>query len=86
MSKPFDPDYYARRLRAEREAAAMATSEQAREAHLALADHYVQMLGRLGHPVAVDSSAADSAEPDSAADPGAAPVSDPDSPSLSGAA
>jgi hypothetical protein len=55
MSKPFDPDYYARRLRAEREAAAMATSEQARDAHLALAEHYVQMLGRLGHPVAVGS-------------------------------
>ena len=55
MSKGFDPDYYARRLRAEREAAAMATSEQAREAHLELADHYVRLLGRLGHPVAVES-------------------------------
>jgi hypothetical protein len=55
MSKSFDPDYYARRLSAEREAAAMATSEQAREAHLALADHYVQILSRLGHPVAVES-------------------------------
>ena len=55
MGKAFDPDYYARRLSAEREAAAAATSERAREAHLALADHYRQVLGRLGRPVAVES-------------------------------
>jgi hypothetical protein len=77
MSKAFDPNYYARRLSAELEAAAAATSEQAREAHLALADHYRLVLGRLGHPVAVDSAAAD---------PGAEPVGDTDSPSLGDAA
>jgi len=39
-----DPDYYAGRLRAEREAAAAAQCERARAAHLALAGGYEQKL------------------------------------------
>jgi hypothetical protein len=39
-----ETDYYARRLRTEREAAAAAQCEQARAAHLALAGGYEQKL------------------------------------------
>jgi hypothetical protein len=39
-----DSEYYAARLRAEREAAAAATCDQARASHLTLAEHYMQVL------------------------------------------
>lgn len=44
MRKQSDNDYFTARLRAERVAAAAATSEEARAAHQALADHYAELL------------------------------------------
>jgi len=48
VTKRNDPDYYAHRLRAEREAAAAATCDQARAAHLVLADEYEHKLAQKG--------------------------------------
>ena len=45
-----DPDYYAARLRAERDAAAAATCEEARASHLQLALRYQQLLDAVGRP------------------------------------
>ncbi len=42
MNKQSDADYYAARLKVEREAANRASSEQARAAHQALADLYLE--------------------------------------------
>jgi len=53
MSEEFDVEYYAARLRAEREAAATATCEIAREAHRELASRYAGILAARGHPVAL---------------------------------
>lgn len=58
-----DPDYYAARLRAEREAAATATCEAARASHLKLAARYEQLLEAFGPPRLVgDAPAPESAE------------------------
>lgn len=45
MTGKSDAEYYANRLRSEREAAADARCEAARAAHQALADHYALRLG-----------------------------------------
>ncbi len=58
MSQKPDIEYYVARLRAEREAAAAATSEQARRAHRALAARYAQLLAARGHPAALEGSEA----------------------------
>ncbi len=55
MSKG-DLEYYVARLRAEREAAASATSEGAREAHHALAIRYAELLAARGHPAALEGA------------------------------
>ena len=44
MRNKCDRDYYAERLQAERMAAEAATCDEAREAHLALAETYAQLL------------------------------------------
>jgi len=54
MNDKPDTEYYVARLRAEREAAAMASSEEAREAHRALALRYAQLLAARGHPAALE--------------------------------
>jgi hypothetical protein len=53
MNEEFDVEYYAARLRAEREAAATATCETAREAHRELASRYAGILAARGHPAAL---------------------------------
>lgn len=55
-----DRDYYLARLRAEREAAATATSEVARAAHSALADEYANLLEGGRPEIANDSRMNDS--------------------------
>ena len=58
MRKGRDPDYYAARLRAEREAAATASCEEARASHLELASRYQQLLDACGRPrLVADASA-----------------------------
>jgi hypothetical protein len=54
MRKQSDNDYFAARLRAESEAAAAASSDEARAAHQALADHYAELLAANGHPVEIE--------------------------------
>jgi hypothetical protein len=54
MNGKTDPDYYVTRLTAERDAAASATCDNARTAHEALADHYLQLLAACGHPAVVN--------------------------------
>jgi len=49
MNELFDLNYYAARLRAEREAAATATCDVAREAHRELASRYAGILAARGH-------------------------------------
>jgi hypothetical protein len=56
-----DVEYYILRLRAEREAAVTAASEEARQAHRALAIRYAGMLAACGHPAALEG--ADTATP-----------------------
>jgi len=56
MNQEPDTEYYVARLRAEREAAATATSEEAREAHRALALRYAQLLAARGHPAAIETA------------------------------
>lgn len=51
MKKRNDSDYYAERAIAEREAAASATCDEARNAHLSLARFYEQRLAISGAPV-----------------------------------
>ena len=53
MSEEFEVEYYVARLRAEREAAAAATCEIAREAHRELASRYAGILAARGHPAAL---------------------------------
>ena len=66
-----DPAYYAARLRAEREAAAAATCEAARIAHLELASQYQQLLDTFGRPKLIG----DSGELDAAgSEPGPSPT------------
>jgi hypothetical protein len=48
MTKLSDADHYAARLKAEREAIRHATCDEARAAHEALAEHYLQLLAELG--------------------------------------
>ena len=60
MIKDNDPDYYAARLRAEREAAAAATCDEARACHLELAEYYRQMLSDT-HPLRAVNGSTDSA-------------------------
>ena len=63
MRKRIDPGYYATRLRAEQEAAANATCEQARSSHLELAARYQQLLDTRGGPrLVADAGASVSAE------------------------
>lgn len=58
MHKRRDPDYYAARLRAEREAAATASCDEARASHLELASRYQQLLDACGKPrLVADASA-----------------------------
>ena len=59
MHKEREPDYYAARLRAERDAAAAATCDEARRSHLELADRYQQLLSAFGHPVLVPGTGDD---------------------------
>jgi hypothetical protein len=54
MNQESDTEYYVARLRAEREAAATAAAEEAREAHRALALRYAQLLAARGHPAALE--------------------------------
>jgi len=54
MTDKPETEYYVGRLRAEREAAATASSEEAREAHRALALRYAQLLAARGHPAALE--------------------------------
>lgn len=44
VNRTNDPDYYAARLRAERDAAAAASCDKARASHLELAEQYRQLL------------------------------------------
>jgi hypothetical protein len=44
MTRKSDSEYYSERLSAEREAAAKATSAEARRAHERLANHYAELL------------------------------------------
>jgi hypothetical protein len=53
MSEEFEVEYYVARLRAEREAAATASCEMAREAHRELASRYAGILAARGHPAAL---------------------------------
>jgi hypothetical protein len=53
MRKQSDIDYYAARLRAERAAAAAASSDEARAAHQALAGHYAELLAASGRPAEI---------------------------------
>jgi hypothetical protein len=53
MNEDFDAEYYAARLRAERDAAASATCEIAREAHRELASRYAGILAARGHSAAL---------------------------------
>ena len=63
MHKGRDPDYYATRLRAEREAAATATCDQARASHLELASRYQQLLDACDKPrLVADASAPESVQ------------------------
>jgi hypothetical protein len=56
MSQQPDIEYYIARLRAEREAAAAAASEEAREAHRALAIRYAGLLMSRGHSAALEGA------------------------------
>ncbi len=56
MTQEQDTEYYVARLRAEREATATATNEEARQAHRALALRYAQLLAARGHPVALEGA------------------------------
>jgi hypothetical protein len=59
-----DPNYYAERLRAELEAAAAATCEQARAAHLVLAGEYERKLAaKNGLTLVSDRDLAGAADP-----------------------
>lgn len=71
MSEEPNIEYYAARLRAEREAAATATSEEAREAHHALAVRYAELLAARGHPAFLEGSDAGTRVTNSAPNPGA---------------
>jgi hypothetical protein len=53
MHKQREPDYYAARLQAERDAAAAATCDEARRSHLELAERYEQLLSAFGRPTLV---------------------------------
>jgi hypothetical protein len=53
MNKAFDLNYYAARLRAEREATASATCDIAREVHRELASRYATILAARGHSAAL---------------------------------
>lgn len=54
MTRQSDGDYYAARLRAEREAAAAATSDEVRAVHQALAARYAGLLAARGNSAALD--------------------------------
>jgi hypothetical protein len=53
MSEEFELEYYVARLRAERQAAATATCQLAREAHRELASRYAGILAARGHSAAL---------------------------------
>jgi len=56
MRKVNDFEYYAVRLKSEREAADAATCEAARASHLALAQRYRELLDSFGRPKLVTES------------------------------
>ena len=56
MRKQSDNDYFAARLRAERAAAAAASSGEARAAHQELADRYAERLAANGHPAEIEGA------------------------------
>lgn len=71
MNQEADTDYYVARLRAERGAAAAATSEEARDVHHRLALRYAELLAARGHPAAIEGlEPAASGVPNAVANPG----------------